>query len=140
MFSRSHRSRNTKAQGLATDQEAKAADAQRSLLSELGLLSSSSSTARFGGRSAKKTDVDRRAYDYASSTASARTYGISSYPEKSKAPTFRTAALPHSSPSLPSTPTRHLSLHPSCIPSVAKGMSIDQVRGHDQERAANLPR
>ena len=95
MFSRSHRSRNTKVQGFTTDQEAKAADAQRSLLAELGLISSSSSTARFGGRSARKADVDRRAYDYASSTASARTYGISSYPEKSETLSFRIAAPLH---------------------------------------------
>ena len=117
MFSRSHRSRNTKAQGFATDQEAKAADVQRSLLAELGLISSSSSTARFGGRSVRKADVDRRAYDYASSTASARTYGISSYPEKSETASFRIAAPLHClayflipPSSLPSTPASHLSL------------------------------
>ncbi len=119
MFSRSHRSRNTKAQGFATDQEAKAADAQRSLLAELGLLSSSSSTARFGGRSAKKTDVDRRAYDYASSTASARTYGISSYPEKSKAPSFRTAALPHPPSQAPSLPPLNPRSPPLSAPPLA---------------------
>jgi hypothetical protein len=92
MFSRSHRSRNSKAQGFANDQQGrKTPDSSRSLLAELGLVSSGSSTPRFG-RSARRTDLDRPpAYDYASSIASARSYGVPSYPEKSK---FRFYALP----------------------------------------------
>ncbi len=109
MFSRSHRSRTNKAQGFAKDQELRTAEAQRSLLAELGLISSTSSTARFGGRSSRRTDGDRRPNDYASSTASARSYGIASYPEKSKALSASTA-----SPSPPS-----LSLLP-----VARSLSL----------------
>ncbi|KAL2139356.1 hypothetical protein VTI28DRAFT_5295 [Corynascus sepedonium] len=83
MFSRSHRSRSSKTQGFANDQERKPSGIHRSLLAELGLVSSDSSTARSVSRSTWRTDFDRPTYDYASSIASARTYGAPSYPDKS---------------------------------------------------------
>ncbi|KAK4252090.1 hypothetical protein C7999DRAFT_10267 [Corynascus novoguineensis] len=87
MFSRSHRSRSSKTQGFANDQERKTSGVHRSLLAELGLVSSDSSTARSVSRSTWRTDFDRPTYDYASSIASARTYGAPSYPDKSSSVT-----------------------------------------------------
>lgn len=68
MFNRSHRS-HSKTQGF---------------LAELGLGSSDSSTVRSGTSSTWRTDRDRPSYNYASSTASARSYGAPFYPEKSR--------------------------------------------------------
>ncbi|KXX83218.1 Protein STE5 [Madurella mycetomatis] len=99
MFSRSHRS-HSKTQGFANDQHRKTRDVHRTALTELGLRSSDSSSARSGGGSAWRTDLNRPSHNYASSTASARSYGAPSYPEKSlsiasgtlRAPSHRSSA------------------------------------------------
>jgi hypothetical protein len=154
MFSRSHRSRNNKAQGFfARDQESKTAEAQRSLLAELGLISSSSSTARSGGRSSRRTEVERRPNDYASSTASARSYGIASYPEKSKAPPVRIASLSPLCPPPPLPLFAHFLLcqpgegnwHPTNCVATNSGRATNPCAGDEQvfplplELSAPLP-
>ncbi|AEO57957.1 hypothetical protein MYCTH_2304820 [Thermothelomyces thermophilus ATCC 42464] len=83
MFNRSHRSRSSKTPGFANDQERKAPGIHRSLLAELGFASSDSSTVRSASRSTWRTDLERPTYDYASSIASARSYGAPSYANKS---------------------------------------------------------
>ena len=83
MFSRSHRSHKT--QGSANDQQGKGRSVHRSLLAELGLVSSNSSTARSGSSSSWGTDFDRPSYNnYANGTASARSYGAPLHPEKGR--------------------------------------------------------
>ncbi|KAL1839285.1 hypothetical protein VTJ49DRAFT_1685 [Mycothermus thermophilus] len=85
MFSRSLRSRTSKAQGFADDHYAgKPRDVHRSLFSEFGgFVTSNSSTAGSGSRRAPGSDLGHPTYDYASSIASARTYRAPTYPEKS---------------------------------------------------------
>ncbi|KAL2137180.1 hypothetical protein VTI74DRAFT_7727 [Chaetomium olivicolor] len=102
MFSRSHRSRSSKASSKQT-----ARDVHRSLLAELGLVSSES-TSRSGSRTSRRTDVDRTPYDYASSVASARSYASPSYPEKGLSVTSGTLRAPshHSAASVSSNQTR----------------------------------
>lgn len=90
MFSRSHRSQKT--QGFAKDEQGKGRSAHRSLLAELGLVSSSnSSTSRSPGSSSWGTDLDRPSYKKPNSTISARSYGALLHPDKSK---LRLSALP----------------------------------------------